>query len=143
MAQGKAFTPEQRASIIESLKPYLEMGFSRNKSCKFIGLDPTTLSKWVQDDEALSIKLQGWENAINMVVMQNIAQAIQKENESEDLRLENTWKWADRKLKDDGFTTKTETDVTSQGQQLGVVILPPKQNDNSVATPTETGDSTS
>ncbi len=141
MAQGKAFTPEQRTSIIESLKPYLEMGFSRNKACKFIGLDPTTLSKWAQDDEALSIKLQGWENAINMVVMQNIAQAIQKENENEDLRLENTWKWADRKLKDDGFTTKIETDVTSQGQQLGVVILPPKQNDNSVATPTETSDS--
>jgi transposase-like protein len=51
MAQGKPFTPEERKIIIESLRPYLEMGFSRNKACKFIGLDPTTLSKWVQDDE--------------------------------------------------------------------------------------------
>lgn len=128
--QGKAYTPEQKQTIIESLKAYLEMGFSRRKACKMVGFDDTTLSKWVQDDPALSIKLQSWENAINLVVMQNIANAIQKENESEDLRLENTWKWADRKLKDDGMTTKTETDITSQGEQVGVVILPPKNVDS-------------
>ena len=123
MAQGKAFTPKQREVIIESLRPYLEMGFSRIKACKFIGLDNTTLSKWSTDDEALSIKLQSWENAINMVAMQNIANAIQKENESEDLRLENTWKWADRKMKDDGFTTKVEQELSNPDGNLKTIII--------------------
>lgn len=38
---------------------------------------------------------------------------------------------------------KTEQDITSQGQQLGVVILPPKNNGNTVETTTETSDSIS
>lgn len=123
MAQGQAFTTAQRETIIKSLQPYLEMGFSRNKACGFIGLKPQTLSVWVQDDEALLIKLQGWENAINMVAMQNIANAIQKENESEDLRLENTWKWADRKMKDDGFTTKVEQELSNPDGNLKTIII--------------------
>jgi len=130
MAQGKAFTPAQKEMIIESLKPYLEMGFSRIKACKFIGMDNTTLSKWCVADEALSIKLQSWENAINMVAMQNIANAIQKENESEDLRLENTWKWADRKMKDDGFTTKVEQELSNPDGNLKTIIIQ-KANDPS------------
>lgn len=123
MAQGQAFTTAQRETIIKSLQPYLEMGFSRNKACGFIGLKPQTLSVWVQDDEALLIKLQSWENAINMVAMQNIANAIQKENESEDLRLENTWKWADRKMKDDGFTTKVEQELSNPDGNLKTIII--------------------
>ncbi len=130
MAQGKAFTPQQREEIIQSLKPYLEMGFSRNKACVFIGLPAQTLSNWVVDDEALGIKLQGWENAINMVVMQNIAQAIQKENESEDLRLENTWKWADRKMKDDGFTTKQEQEISNPDGNLKTIVINKYAGDN-------------
>lgn len=130
MAQGKGYTPEQRESIIQSIRPYLEMGFSRNKACKFIGLPPQTISNWVQDDEALGIKLQSWENAINMVAMQNIANAIQKENESEDLRLENTWKWADRKMKDDGFTTKVEQELSNPDGNLKTIIIQ-KANDPS------------
>lgn len=40
-----------------------------------------------------------------------------------------------------GMAEKTQTDLTSNGEQLGVVILPPKNNDNSVATTTETSNS--
>lgn len=130
MAQGQAFTTAQRETIIKSLQPYLEMGFSRNKACGFIGLKPQTLSVWVQDDEALLIKLQGWENAINMVAMQNIANAIQKENESEDLRLENTWKWADRKMKDDGFTTKVEQELSNPDGNLKSITIIKHGSDN-------------
>lgn len=35
-----------------------------------------------------------------------------------------------------GWKDKTEQDITSQGQQLGVVILPPKNNDSTVETTT-------
>ncbi len=109
MAQGKAFTKEQKDSIIQSLKEYLELGFSRAKSCKMIGLSDSTLSKWVTDDEALSMKLEGWENAINRIAMSNIRQAIADESNEEDKRKEITKWWAERKMKDE-FSTKIETE---------------------------------
>lgn len=109
MSQGKAFSPEQKESIIQSLKDYLELGFSRNKACELTGLAPQTLSNWVQIDESLGIKLQGWENAINKVVMANLLDAINKESEMDDNRKETTKWWAERKMRAD-FATKIEND---------------------------------
>jgi len=123
MSQGKPFTPEQRESIIESLKPYLEMGFSRNKSCRFIGLDPTTLSKWVQDDEALSMKLVSWENVNTALALANIHQALKNEailaTEKGDIRMENSWKIVSKL--EEGY--KDKIDVTSDGKALPQPIL--------------------
>lgn len=142
MSQGKAWTKEQKDTIIQSLQDYLELGFSRNKACELIGLAPSTLSNWVKEDESLGIKLQGWENAINKVALANIRDAIMKESEMEDTRKETTKWWAERRMRAD-FSTKTETDVTSKGEQVqGVVILPPKNADK-METTEETGDSTS
>lgn len=122
MAQGKAFTQEERERIIESLKPYLEMGFSRNKSCNFIGLDPTTLSKWVVDDESLSMKLTGWENVNTALALANIHQAIQNEailtNEKGEVRVDNSWKLVSKL--EDGY--KDKLDVTSDGKPLQIVF---------------------
>lgn len=141
MAQGKEFKPEQREMILESLRDYLELGFSRSKACKLIGFNETTLSKWLSSDEALSMKIEGWENAINKVALANIRDAIMKESEMDDNRKETTKWWAERRMKQD-FSTKIETDVTSQGDKLeGVVILPPK-NESKMETTEETGDST-
>ena len=109
MSQGKAFSSEQKESIIQSLKDYLELGFSRNKACELTGLAPQTLSNWVQIDESLGIKLQGWENAINKVVMANLLDAINKESEMDDNRKETTKWWAERKMRAD-FATKIEND---------------------------------
>ncbi len=63
MAQGKAWTKEERDVIIQSLQDSLELGFSRNKACEMIGLAPATLSNWVKEQPALGMKLQNWENA--------------------------------------------------------------------------------
>jgi hypothetical protein len=111
MAQGKAFTTEQRDVIIQSLKPYLEMGLSRNRACSLIGLLPTTLSTWVSDDEALRIKLQGWENAMNVLATANIKSALEKEAEMDDTRKETSKWWAERRMKED-YSLKTEQDVS-------------------------------
>jgi hypothetical protein len=123
MSQGKPFTPEQRAIIIESLRPYLEMGFSRNKSCRFIGLDPTTLSKWVQDDEALSMKLVSWENVNSALALANIHQALQNEAvltaEKGDVRVDNSWKLISKL--EDGY--KDKLDVTSNDKELPAPII--------------------
>ena len=72
MAQGKAWTEKERETIIQSLKEYLELGFSRNKACEFIGLPPQTLSNWVQHDESLGMRLTGWENAMNKLALANL-----------------------------------------------------------------------
>lgn len=123
MAQGKAFTPEERLSIIESLKPYLEMGYSRNKACTFVGLDPTTLSKWVQENEALSMKLAGWENTLSGLALATVYQAIQNEKilaeEKGDVRADNSWKLLSKK--EEGY--KDKLDVTSNDKELPVPIL--------------------
>lgn len=107
MAQGRPFTKEERASIIESIKPFLEIGLSRNKACEAIGLDPTTLSKWVQDDEVLSMKLRGYENTMNMLAIANINSALQKEAETEDARKETSKWYLERRMKSE-FSTRTE-----------------------------------
>jgi hypothetical protein len=109
MSQGKAFTEEQKNTIIQSLQDYLELGFSRNKACELTGLAPATLSNWVKADEALGIKLQGWENAINKVALANLRDAIMRESEMEDSRKETTRWWAERKMRAD-FATKVEND---------------------------------
>lgn len=142
MAQGKAYTDKQREMILESLKDYLELGFSRSRACKMVGFDETTLSKWLSNDEALSMKVQGWENAMNKLALANLRDALLKESQSDDSKKETSKWWSERKMKED-FSTKSETDITSQGEQLGVVILPPKNNVNPVATTTETSDSPS
>lgn len=123
MAQGKAFTDEQRAMIIQSLIPYLEMGFSRNKACALVGLPPQTLSNWVVNDEALGIKLQSAENTLNALAISNIASAMQVEAETEDPKKETSKWWLERKLKED-FSTKTEVKEESD------VSISYKWNDN-------------
>jgi hypothetical protein len=119
MSQGKEFTKEQREMIVESLRPYLEMGFSRNKACNFVGLDPTTLSVWARNDEALSMKLTGWENVITSLAISNIKQAVEKESEMEDnIKVTSKW-WLERKVKD--FSPKQ--DITSDGESITKVTV--------------------
>lgn len=121
MSQGKAYTKEQKEVIIQSLREYLELGFSRNKACSFIGLAPTTLSNWVNEDEALGMMVEGWENAINKLAMANIVDAIKKEGELEEPRKETTKWWLERKMKQD-FSTKVEQELSNPDGNLKAVI---------------------
>ena len=129
MAQGKAYTPEQKERIIQSLREYLELGFSRNKACSLIGLAPGTLSNWVKDDEALGMKLEGWENKLNALAISNIAQALMAEGENEDTRKETTKWWLERKMKAD-FSTRLEQ-TGADGKDLPTPILSYVQTDDS------------
>jgi transposase-like protein len=124
MAQGREWNKEERENIIQSIKPYLEMGFSRNKACQFVGLAPQTLSNWVQEDDSLGILLTSYENVVNTTVMANLVDAIKKEAETDDSRKETSKWWAERRMKED-FSTKTEVDQKVEGQ-LGVIQLPQK-----------------
>ena len=132
MAQGKAYTPQQRESIIESVRPFLEMGLSRNKACEAIGIDPTTLSKWVQDDEALSMRLRGYENTMNMLAIANINDALLKESETEDARKDTSKWYLERRMKAE-FSTRTEN-TGADGSPL-VVTFDSSFKDESTSSP--------
>ena len=117
MSQGKAWKPEEKEQIIQSLRESLELGFSRNKACEITGLTPSTLSNWVQNDDSLGMRLKGWENAVNKLVMVNLVDALKQEGKSEDSRKETSKWWAERRMKED-FSSKTETDITSDGEKI-------------------------
>ncbi len=122
MAQGREWTKEEKETIIQSLQPYLELGFSRNRACGMIGLAPATLSNWIKEDEALGMKIQSWENAMNRLALANIRDAMQREAElEEDIRKENSWKWAERKMKDE-FSTRNEH-TGADGKDLPTPLL--------------------
>ena len=130
MAQGRAYTEKEREEILESLRPYLEMGYSRSKACKFIGLDESTLSKWAKASESLSMKLQGWENMVNSMVMSNIVDAIRREGELEDdLRKENSKWWAERKMKDDFSTRQENTGADGAPLPTPILTVIPKEKE--------------
>lgn len=126
--QGKEYTTEQKEIIFESLRPYLELGFSRARACKIIGLDDSTLSKWLSNDEALSIKIQSWENAMNKLALQNIRDAMIKEGEEQKA---DTAKWyAERKMKDE-FSTKSETDLNVKELPKPIMDITDVRSNNS------------
>lgn len=120
MAQGVEFTEKERDNIIQSIRPHLELGFSRNKACALVGLPPQTLSNWVKEDESLGMLLTSWENMTSAIAMANIQMAIRKEAESpDDVRKENSWKWAQTKEE----TMKPKQDVTTNDKDLPSPII--------------------
>lgn len=121
MAQGKEWTTEEREVIMQSLQPYLELGFSRNRACACIGLPPTTLSNWISQDKALGMKIQGWENAMNKLALENIRTAMMKE--SEDSKADTAKWFAERKMKDE-FSTKTEQDINVKELPKPILDVP-------------------
>ena len=130
MAQGREWTTEQKEEIIQSIKPYLEMGFSRNKSCSFIGLPPQTLSNWVKEDAALGMKLVSWENVNTALALANIHQAIQNEKilaeEKGDVRVDNSWKLISKI--EDGY--KDKVDITSNDKEVSITGFTFVKNDS-------------
>jgi len=138
MAQGKKWTKEEMENIIQGLRPYLEMGLSRNKACYFTGLTPSTLSNWVKADESLGMKLTSWENTVNVLAIKNIVDAIKLEGEmDDDLKKENSWKWAERRMKED-FSLRTEN-TGADGKDLPTPIIQIDVSDyNSISEDNET-----
>jgi hypothetical protein len=110
------------------------MGFSRRKSCAFLGFDDTTLSKWVQDDAGLSIKLTSWENVNTALALANIHQALKNESilvkEKGEVKLDNSWKLVSKL--EDGY--KDKLDVTSNDKTMTVTGFTfVKNGDNNTA----------
>jgi len=116
--QGKKYTKEQRETAISSLQEWLEFGFSRARACGMVGMTESTLSRWVNEDHALGMKVKSWENKINRLATQNIVDALNLEaNDENDKRKETTKWWMERRMKKD-YSTRIEQDLTTDGEKL-------------------------
>ena len=121
--QGKAYTPEEKENIIQSLKPFLEMGFSRRKACAFIGFNDATLGNWLGDDAGLLAKVTSYENVNTALALANIHQGLQNEKilaeEKGETKLENSWKIVSKL--EDGYSDKN--DIMTGGEKIQVTPI--------------------
>ena len=68
MAQGKARNKEK---TIEALMPYFKMGCSVLKACNYGGIPQSTVQTWIDNDEALRVKITAWQNEPNVLARAN------------------------------------------------------------------------
>ena len=74
MAQGIAYNKEE---VMKVLEEYFRLGMNVSKACKYAGIDQSTVSRWLKDDPTLSLKVQGWQNLVNMTARKNIVRRIE------------------------------------------------------------------
>lgn len=129
MAQGKPFAGKEREGFIDILRPYLERGNSLLRAynlafgCLLEKLtlqekkkipEYTTLMKWIQSDNALSIKIKGWQEKISEKARQNWQEEIEKGNYIA------SKEWLERKNKDE-FSTRQET-TGAEGNPIEITV---------------------
>ena len=101
--QGKEYTQEQRDQVLERLKPYFLLGYSRNKACILGKFDGSTLSRWEKDDPELSRKIDSWIEYPTSIARQNIVKKLNSED------IDTSKWWLERRDKD--MTPKQESTV--------------------------------
>ena len=122
--QGDEYTQEQKDEIVKSLQPYLELGYSRNMACKFIGFTPQTLSGWLKADNALLMKVISYENKVSARARKNIIDKI----EADEPDLETSKWWAERKDRKD-FSTRVEQGFDDEQIEKVTVEIITKNNE--------------
>lgn len=120
--QGIKYDKEE---VMKALQQYFLLGYSRRKACMFVGVNSTTLSKWESKDPTLSAKIDGWKNSVNARARQVIAKKI-NDRKNPDSEL-SKW-WLERREKK-SFSTRTEQDVTSGGEKIGMIGILKEIND--------------
>lgn len=111
MAQGKAYTDEQRETIIRSVQMYIKLGYSDAKACILAKVPVTTFNTWVLNDESLRIENESLRNLVSAKARTNIIRAI---NDQKDLSL-SKW-WLETKDKDE-FSTSVELGMSNELQE--------------------------
>jgi len=84
MSQGIPFNKEE---ILKVLEEYYRLGMSTTKACKYAGIEQSTVNRWLQDDEMLSIKVKAWQNSVNVTARKNIVRRI----EGKDILIEEVY----------------------------------------------------
>jgi hypothetical protein len=120
MAQGIAWN---KKTVFEALEPKLKLGYSLTKACNICVIPISTVSTWLEKDEALRLKVNSWQNEISDMARINWSEAIKNGvptkygqdtyNPSKD--------WLERKSKDE-FSVRQE--ITGQeGEAIAVKFV--------------------
>lgn len=106
-AKGKGLDQEK---VIESLKPYLQLGYSVKKSCLFAGVAYTTVHTWMRDNPSIRILLYSYYNYASLTARQNIVKSIAKGS------VQDSWHWVKAKEPDLNapIVTKQDDDFGSE-----------------------------
>jgi hypothetical protein len=107
MSQGKEYN---KAEIMESLKPYFQLGYSIPDACDFVGIDNSTLYKWIKEDDTLSKKIKGWRNEISVMARDVWRKKITDERDYDASR-----EWLKKK---DRKEFGDNVDVTTDGDKI-------------------------
>lgn len=106
MAQGIAWDKEK---AIEALRPKLQLGYSLTKACNIVGIPQSTVATWLEKDEPLRLKVNGWMNEVNELARRNWTEAIKNgipTKVGQDYYTPSK-DWLERKEKDE-FSMRTE-----------------------------------
>lgn len=120
MAQGKAWNKEK---VIEQLKEFLQLGYSVNKACNLSGIAQSTVQTWIDNDEALRLKITSWQNEPNVLARRNWIEALKKGNPTKygEDKYTPSKDWLERKEKDE-FSLRQEH-TGAEGQDLKIVVV--------------------
>ena len=121
MSQGREFTPEQRENILESIRPYLQMGYSINKACILAQIDGSVIYKWCEADETLSKKIESWRNMVTAIARQNLVKSIQGDKDKGiPGDIDNSKWWLERTARDE---FGKNLDLSSLGKPISDNII--------------------
>lgn len=100
MSQGKAWKKDE---VFKILEPLFKLGCNVTKACAYAGIPRTTVQTWIEEDEELRLKIEVWQNELNLSARKTLAKALQEESAS----VSTAFDWLRVKEKDE-FTQRTE-----------------------------------
>lgn len=119
MSQGKAFDKEK---VLETLRPYFQLGCSVPKACAYAGIRYETVWKWLKDDEELRIQITAWQNEINEAARKVFRDKINKGD------YQAAKDWISKKEKDEFSDRQEVTGKDGEPVVTGFNYIVPDEN---------------
>lgn len=85
---GDPHTPAERKAVYESLKPFLQLGYSVRKACILAQFPYTTLCEWLKKSDSSRMQLAYWKATPSIAARQNIVKDIV---EKKDVKSSQWW----------------------------------------------------
>lgn len=113
MAKKSKRVAWDKEKIVESLRPYFQLGYNIHKACQLARFPRSTFQTWVDNDDELRQKVESWQGSVNFKARENIANEVDKGN-----FMESKW-WLENM--DDDFRPKRSVDITSGGEKISMI----------------------
>ena len=124
--------PFNKDNVLEALSPYFKLGYGIPKACKLAGFNDEVLYDWINKDPSLLVKIESWQNEINILARSEWKDAIINGRPTANGmdRYTPSKEWLER-IERKEFSTRTEADVTSQGEKIEAgIFVGDFKNDN-------------